>query len=73
MFKYPKKREIINKNGRDIFIERKNQKEIYINSKNAITLTESASFDFPDIQSIINNDKENNIQLTLISSFVFKA
>ena len=57
----------------EIFIERKNQKEIYINSKNAITLTESASFDFPDIQSIINNDKENNIQLTLISSFVFKA
>ena len=53
----------------EIFIERKNQKEIYINSKNAITLTESASFDFPDIQSIINND----IQLTLISSFVFKA
>ena len=57
----------------EIFIERKNQKEIYINSKIAITLTESASFDFPDIQSIINNDKENNIQLTLISSFVFKA
>lgn len=57
----------------EIFIERKNQNEIYINSKNAITLTESASFDFPDIQSIINNDKENNIQLTLISSFVFKA
>ena len=57
----------------EIFIERINQKEIYINSKNAITLTESASFDFPDIQSIINNDKENNIQLTLISSFVFKA
>ena len=57
----------------EIFIERKSQKEIYINSKNAITLTESASFDFPDIQSIINNDKENNIQLTLISSFVFKA
>lgn len=57
----------------EIFIERKSQKEIYINSKNAITLTESASFDFPDIQSIINNDKETNIQLTLISSFVFKA
>ena len=57
----------------EIYIERKSQKEIYINSKNAITLTESASFDFPDIQSIINNDKENNIQLTLISSFVFKA
>ena len=56
----------------EIFIERKSQKEIYINSKNAITLTESASFDFPDIQSIINNDKETNIQLTLISSFVFK-
>ena len=36
----------------EIFIERKSQKEIYINSKNAITLTESASFDFPDIQSI---------------------
>ena len=57
----------------EIYIERKSQKEIYINSKNAITLTESASFDFPDIQSIINNDKETNIQLTLISSFVFKA
>ena len=56
----------------EIFIERKSQKEIYINSKNAITLTESASFDFPDIQSIINNDKETNIQLTLISSFVLK-
>ena len=57
----------------EIFIERKNQKEIYINSKIAITLTESASFDFPDIQSIINNDKENNIQLTLISSSAFKT
>lgn len=72
MFKYPKKREIINKNGRDIHRKKKSKGDIY-EFKNVITLTESASFDFPDIQSIINNDKENNIQLTLISSFVFKA
>lgn len=45
--------------------ERKSQKEIYIKTKTAITLTESSSFDFPDIESIINQDKENNNQLTL--------
>ena len=33
--------------------ERKSQKEIYIKTKTAITLTESSSFDFPDIESII--------------------